>query len=435
MKKIICIISLLFISCIYFGQRIVSAQSDDAKPNVAIAKDNLQQSPVEVPEYSEKAKAYNDRKNAWWAFNTFFSLLIPFLFLQTKASAKIRDFSQKFGNRWYFTLAIYFTIFTLANFLIFAPLYYYRYYLLEHDFGFSNQSFFGWLTEYSIKQTVTFILGCLFLWVPYLLLRKSPKRWWLYTSFLMVPFMALVLLVFPIYVLPLLDNFSEMKNKDLEAKVFQLANRAGIEGTRIYEVEKSDDTKSMDAYMAGIFNTKRIVLSDNIIKGMNEDELLFVTGHEMAHYVLGHSARKVIILPLMFFVSLFLIYKTSTYLTKRFGKKWGISELSDPAAMPLLSLVLGMSIFILNPFFLWDSRNQEHEAQRFALELTRNNRACATFLTKTVKEELSNPRPSQLVTIFQRQHPPLGELIDFCNEYKPWEKGEPLKYEGYFKEK
>ncbi len=435
MKNIICIISLLFISSIYLGQIDASAQSTESNQNVAIAKENLQQTPVEVPEYSEKSRAYNDKKTVWWIFDTFLNVLIPFLFLQTKASAKIRDFSQRFGRRWYFTLAIYFIIFTLANFLIFLPSYYYRFHLLELNYGFSNQTLFGWFTENSLKQIVTIIIGCLFLWVPYLLLRKSPKRWWLYTSVLMVPFIAFLMMIVPIFILPLFDNFSEMKNKDLGAKVLQLADRAGIEGARIYEVEKSDETKAKGAYMTGIFNTKRIVLSDTIIKGLDEDELLFVVGHEMGHYVLGHSARSLIILPLMIFVSLFLVYKISTYLTKHFGNSWGFSEMSDPAAMPLLSLVFGVAFFILTPFFLWDSRNQELEAQRFALEITRNNRACATELVKTIKEDFSNPRPSQLITIFQRQHPPLGELIDFCNEYKPWEKGEPLQYDGLFKGK
>ena len=38
------------------------------------------------------------------------------------------------------------------------------------------------------------------------------------------------------------------------------------------------------------------------------------------------------------------------------------------------------------------------------------------------------PRPGLLYKLWRSAHPPLGERIDFCNEYRPWETGAPLKY-------
>jgi hypothetical protein len=45
------------------------------------------------------------------------------------------------------------------------------------------------------------------LWVPYLLLRKSPRRWWLYTGLLMVPFSSSSCLVQPVWIDPLFNRF------------------------------------------------------------------------------------------------------------------------------------------------------------------------------------------------------------------------------------
>jgi STE24 endopeptidase len=435
MKKIICIISLLFISCIYFGQTFVSAQSNESKPNVVIAKDNLQQSTVEVPVPTQKALDYHYGNIGWWLVISFWNVLIAFLFLQTKASAKIRDILQKATNRWYLIVPIYFALYLIVNFLLYLPLIYYIDFVREHDYGLSNQTFYSWLIEPTVKLAANIILGSLLLWIPYLLLRKSPKRWWFYTSLLVPAFFSLIMLIGPIFVFPLFDNLSEIKNKEIEAKVLQIADRAGIEGTRIYEVDKSADTKKMNAYFVGIFNTKRIVLWDTTIKGLDEDELLFVVAHEMGHYVLGHVVKNIAFFTILAFILFFLVYKISTILTTHFGKHWGFSELSDPAAMPLLILVFYVLIFVISPFSLWFSRNLENEADRFALEMTQNNRACATQLIKAQTENLINPRPSQLVKFLYSSHPPIGERVDFCNEYKPWEKGELLKYDGLFKEK
>ena len=57
-----------------------------------------------------------------------------------------------------------------------------------------------------------------------------------------------------------------MKDKALDRRILQLADRAGIEGGRVYEVDKSTDTKEINAYVAGLGNTKRIVLWDTTVR-------------------------------------------------------------------------------------------------------------------------------------------------------------------------
>jgi Zn-dependent protease with chaperone function len=430
-KRIVCLIALGLFTCllVFSNQDTIFGQSQ------AETISSAQQTAVSVPEPSEKALAYYKSGNILWAINTLLGTLIPFLFLQTHLSAKIRDFSQKFSNRWYFTITIYFIIFLILNYLITFPIDFYQGFIRQHSYELSNQSFPRWLSNSLIELAVTLIGGSVLLWIPYLLLRKSPRRWWLYTSILLIPFYCLVILITPIFIDPLFNQFGEMKNKELEAKILNLADRAGIEGSRVFEVDKSADTKMVNAYVTGFMHTKRIVLWDTIISKLDEDELLFVMGHEMGHYVLGHVWKGLVFLSIITFILLYLVYKISTLLMNRFGKGWGFTELFDPAAMPLLILVAGVLTFFLSPLALWYSRNAEHEADRFAIEITRNNHAGATAFVKLQTENLSNPRPSELIKFFRASHPPIGERIDFCNEYKPWEKGEPLQYDDLFKAK
>jgi Zn-dependent protease with chaperone function len=224
-----------------------------------------------------------------------------------------------------------------------------------------------------------------------------------------------------------------MKNKELETKILALADRAGIEGSRVYEVEKSEDTKALNAYVTGFGNTKRIVLWDTIIAKLDEDELLFVMGHEMGHYVLGHVWKTILFFSLLIIVTLYAIHRTAGWLINKYHQRFGFTELSDIASLPLIILLFSFYFLIVTPIALSFSRGNEHESDRFGLEITRNNHAAATAFVKLQEENLGVPRPHVLLKLWRASHPPLGERIDFCNEYRPWEKGEPLKYGDLFK--
>jgi Zn-dependent protease with chaperone function len=276
------------------------------------------------------------------------------------------------------------------------------------------------------------VVGVLFLWVPYLLLEKSPRRWWLYTGLAIIPFLVLMILVQPIWIDPLFNTFGPMKDKTTEAQILALADRAGIEGGRVYEVAKSEDTKALNAYVTGFGTTKRIVLWDTIIARLDREELLFVMGHEMGHYVLGHVWQLIGFFSLLVMATLYAIHLTAGWLIARYRDRIGFGNLGDIASLPLVLLLFGVYGLVVTPAATGFSRHAEHEADRFGLEITRNNHAAATAFVKLQTDNLAVPRPNRLMVLFRENHPPLGDRIDFSNEYRPWKSGEPLAYEHLF---
>jgi len=52
---------------------------------------------------------------------------------------------------------------------------------------------------------------------------------------------------------------------------------------------------------------------------------------------------------------------------------------------------------------------------------------------KLQQENLSLPRRSLLYKLWRASHPLLGERIDFCNAYRPWEEGRPGRYDAKFR--
>lgn len=421
-----------FLFAIFAAVILVAAPALAQAPPAAI--DSLQHSatPVSVPEPGAKALEHFHTGNILFIGDFLLGLLLPALLLFSGFSAAMRDWAQKIGRKWFFTVGIYFIVFSVVYFILNLPLSYYEDFVRDHAYGLSNQTLGKWFGDAMKNLMVGAVVGFLFLWIPYLLLKKSPRRWWLYVALFSIPFAILTLLVSPIWIAPLFNDFGPMKDKALETKILALANRAGIEGGRVYEVNKSVDTKQVNAYVTGFGNTKRIVLWDNTLAKMNEKEVLFVMAHEMGHYTLGHIWKMIIFLPIFFLIILYLAYRTAGGLIRRYKDRFGFDQLSDIASLPLLILLMNLFGFIFSPVANWYSRSIEHEADQFGLEITQDNHDAATAFVKLQMENLSVPRPGMLYTIFRADHPVLGDRIDYANEYKPWEKGEPLRFGGYF---
>jgi Zn-dependent protease with chaperone function len=249
---------------------------------------------------------------------------------------------------------------------------------------------------------------------------RSPRRWWLYTTMLYIPFLFATMLVVPIWIDPLFNQFGPMKDKALERRILDLAERAGIDGSRVFEVEKSVDTKSMNAYATGVFGTKRIVLWDTLLARLDPPEILAVMGHEMGHYVHGDVVRSIVLGSFVVLAGLFFVDRAGRWLIARYGNRLGFDRLSDVASVPLVLMLIEVASMFLGPVALAYSRYQEHQADRFSVEdLHQDPHAAATAFVKMQAENLSNPRPGLFHKVFRATHPSIGERIDYFNSYHP----------------
>jgi STE24 endopeptidase len=388
---------------------------------------------VPVPEPTAKALAYHRSGTVIWIASTIWGLLVPAALLWTGFSARMRTWAQAIGRKWFFMVAIYWAIFTLVSTVVDLPRVYYVGFVRQHAYDLSNQTLAKWASDQMANLAVTLVIGGIVLWVPYVLLRKSPQRWWIYTSILSVPFIVTIVLVQPLWIDPLFNTFGPMKDKVLEADILQLAERSGIEGGRVFEVAKSEDTKALNAYVNGFGATKRIVLWDTIIKALDRPQLLVVMGHEMGHYVLGHVWKLILILSLTILGMTYAIHRLAGALIRKHQARFGFTELGDVASLPLVLVLVGAVSLVTDPITLAVSRHFEHEADRFAIEITRGNHAGATAFAIMQQENLAVPRPGRLYTWFRASHPPVGERIDFFNDYRPWDAGQPLVYADRFK--
>lgn len=389
---------------------------------------------VVVPEPSEQAMRYYQSGNVLWIIRQAWAFIVPLFFLVTGLSGKLGFLSEKWGRKWFFAVLIYLLMFVPLFNLFNLPLDFYEEYVRPHAYGFSNQTLDRWWDHY-VKEVIVALIGSLlFVWMFYLLLKKSPRRWWFYSSILSSAITFFLMIVQPIWISPLFNHFGSMKDKALEAKILQLAHRAGIEDGRVFEVDKSSDTKTINAYVTGLGSSNRIVLWDTAIQGLSEEQLLFVMGHEMGHYVLRHIWWHFVYFSLLSFFIFYLTYKTAHSLIRRFHHRFGFVHLYSIASLPLLIFLVGFFSFLSLPLSNYVSRMMEHDADRFGLEITQNNRAAGEAFVVLQQQNLANPNPGPIYRFWRSSHPPLKDRIDFSNSYCPGKMGEPLKYEEYFKD-
>jgi Zn-dependent protease with chaperone function len=226
----------------------------------------------------------------------------------------------------------------------------------------------------------------------------------------------------PLIIDPLFNEFIPLRDPVLRQDLLNEAARAGIEGSRVYQVNKSKQTKTMNAYVTGLGPSKRIVLWDTLLAKLDHDEILAVMGHEMGHYVLHHIWKGMAFgIGLSAFV-FFIGQKIFERGLARSGTRWGIVDRSDPAALPWLLLVGAIIGFLLSPITSGYSRMIEHSADKFGLELTHLNEPMASSFVKFAEDSKHDPNPPRFIEWWRYSHPSDQRRIDFALTYRPWEK-------------
>jgi Zn-dependent protease with chaperone function len=344
--------------------------------------------------------------------NLILSFAIPLFFLTSRLSQKI-NLTVGQGKNLFFSGLLYGIIFFGLIFLINLPLDFYSSFYLKHKYGLSDQTFLRWL-ELNLKGfLVNDCLIALLLWIPYYFIYSNPKGWWLNLGLLAIPVIIFMVFISPFLIDPIFNKYTSIENEQLGQAIDSLLERAGIEDAQIFMVDKSKDTKTMNAYMTGIFKSKRIVLWDTTIDNMTEEEILSITSHEMGHYVKGHIWKNIIFSSVGTILILYLVFISSRWILKASDGSFGFRNLYNYSSLPLLILALNLFTFLGSPISSYVSRTMEIEADSYEISLTKNRMPAISAMKKLYDTSLGIPRPSKIYKIWYYTHPPLEERIEF----------------------
>ncbi len=145
----------------------------------------------------------------------------------------------------------------------------------------------------------------------------------------------------------------------------------GIPTNDVYEIDASRQTTRMSANVSGFGNTMRITLNDNLLRRGSPEEIQAVMGHEMGHYVLNHIPKSILFLAIIDVLSFVYLFYGLQWALRRWGDRWQIHDVGDPAVLPLVILLAGVLFFVLTPVMNTQTRVQEKEADMFGLNASR----------------------------------------------------------------
>lgn len=388
------------------------------------------------PDLYRKARNRSRIRFASTVFGFFYGLLVFWFILSRKLSAKFRDWAEKV-SRYRFVQALIFTpLLVITIGVLELPLDLFDEWVLKL-YKISVQSWLSWMGDWAKAQFLAIVIGSILVWLLYVVIRKSPARWWFYFWTLSLPIILFIVFISPYVIEPMFNTFEPLtvKAPQLIAPLQRVTRRAGQEVApeRMFWMKASDKTIATNAYVSGFGASKRIVIWDTAIAQETPDEVVADFGHEMGHYALGHIWKAFVFLAAMLFALLYLGYRTIGWLLARSGARWGVRGLDDLASLPALLLLLSLFGFVSNVIGSAFSRFQEHQADVYGLEVTHGiipdpGQACAQSFQNYGETALVDPDPNPIQVFLYYDHPTVTSRIRLCVTYDPWSKGESPQF-------
>ena len=163
---------------------------------------------------------------------------------------------------------------------------------LERRYGLSKQTDAAWLADYAKGSALTLAVGLPLIELLALAVDRAPRAWPLLATAASLPLLVLANVVAPTFIAPLFNQFDPIEG-EFANEIRALAARFGAGDATLLRVDMSRQTEKANAYVTGLFGTKRIVIGDTLLDRFEPRETLFVVAHELGHYVAGDVWRAV----------------------------------------------------------------------------------------------------------------------------------------------
>jgi STE24 endopeptidase len=313
--------------------------------------------------------------------------------------------------------AVYVLLLSFASWILTFPLRYYSF-TVSKSYNISVQSFHSWMRDGFVDFWISWALTTLMVGVMYWLIKKYEKRWWLFAWLLSIPFTVFLYFIQPVVIDPLYNKFYPLQDEALKEKILNIADKADIPAENVYEVNMSEKTNALNAYVNGIGSNLRIVLWDTTLNKLSDNQVLFVMAHEIGHYVMNHLYWNLISSIVLSFLGLWLGNIIYRKWIETYGKTWGVKGVGDLAALPALLLIFSLLSFAVSPVENAVSRKAERDADQYAIQMTKNPEAAVGAFQQLATVSLSEVNPPKIVKWFLYGHPTMLERIHFLDSYK-----------------
>jgi Zn-dependent protease with chaperone function len=388
------------------------------------------------PERSAQAIAYARARHVLYFCNFAYGIMLLLLILHFHLGPRFRDWAERATGHRFLQAMVFVPSLFLTLDVLSLPGGVTRHWL-SRRYGQSIQGWGSWVWDWTKGEMVAIGLAIFLVWLLYAVMRRSPRRWWFYAWLGAVPILVFLVFLSPLVVEPLFFSFKPLAPADpqLAQQLERVVRHAGqnIPESRMYIMNASSKLNELNAYVSGLGDSRRVVVWDTTIARMTTPEIVFVFGHEMGHYVLGHVRDGLIFASGVLLVFLFVGSRLFAWVVRRFGSAWRLRGVDDWASLPVLLLLVAVFSFLFTPVSNAYSRHLEHQADQYGLEVVHgiipdSPEVAARAFQILGEVDLEEPAPSEFVKLWFFDHPPLGERIRFARTYDPWVKGKSPEF-------
>lgn len=447
-RSALLVVSVLALSCLPPNtadaspahRALQSQQSPPAatSPSAPTSAAESQAAPPRITKYTLPPDRYQKARNLAkihfrFALISFaYGLVVLWLVLRWKISAKFRTIAESKSSVRFLQALIFSPLLILTIDIFELPTGIYQNWV-SRQYGLSVQGWRSWFWDWTKGEIISIIIATILIWLLYAAIRKSPRYWWLHFWVIACAIGLLLVFLQPMVIDPLFHKFEPLAKKDPELTVSleKLVQRAGqnIPPERMFWMNASEKTTAVDAYVAGFGASKRIVVLDTTIAKATTPQIVYVAGHELGHYVLGHIPKLLAFGAGFLFVLFYLGYRCIGGVLSRSGAKWDVRGIDDWASLPAMLLLVSIFAFVAGPIASAFSRYTEHQADQYGLEVTHGltpdfSQVAAQTFQILGDVDLGDPEPNPVDVFLFYSHPPVPDRVQFALTYDPWSRGQ-----------
>jgi STE24 endopeptidase len=304
-----------------------------------------------------------------WDF--LYGAVILLLLLNLGWSAAMRNLAERVTGFKPVHTIVYWAQYLLLTSILGFPLLVYEDYFREHKYGLATQTFGPWIGDQFKSFAVNLVLGGILTVLLFGIVRRVRRTWWMWGAVVTIAFMILVVVIAPVYIVPIFNKVSRLDDPKVTQPILSLARANGISAYDVFEVDASRQSTRMSANVSGFGSTMRITLNDNLLRRGSPEEIQAVMGHEMGHYVLHHIYKDTLFFGVVIVLFFALLHWSLDWSLQRWGEKWKIRGVGDTAVLPLVVLLASIFGFIVTPILNTHTRTTEGEADMYGLNASR----------------------------------------------------------------
>ncbi len=368
------------------------------------------------PQETARAIAYTHGSHWLILWSFLVSAMVAWIIVRTGLLVAIRSRIERPRRRPVLASFVVALAYSAMSWALTLPWAIYQGWWREKQYGLTSQALGGWLGEAVIGAAISVVATSLLLVAIYALIRRARRFWWAWAAGVTAAFIVIGLVLAPLVIEPIFNTYTPAPDGPVRDAVVTLAKQTGTPSDKIFIYDGSKQSDRYTANVSGLFGTARVAMSDTMFKqGADLAEVRGVVGHEMGHYVRAHILWTVGILVLLSVLAFWLTDRLYP-VAHRLLRADRVGDISDPAGLPVLALVLAFLGVLGTPVFATMTRTMEEDADHFSLVHANEPDGLSKALIKTA--EYRAPSPSAIEEFLFYDHPSVENRIRRAMEWK-----------------